>query len=280
MPNPPEGLPIYGFETLLRKLGLATAGMLKQHRRRQAESQRPVACYWTGHAYANLYNEAEAVDLPPLPPGRQRRYDEARTCAECGKRALDPFGKGRDDRRYCSPCQGPVHERLWREERAADRPVIAAWAREVLADPRTVLAGVRSDTYWREVFVIDVAGREVLDARVRHHDAAPDPAHPRAAELSLMPSPSEMLAALDEGRVISWWWTTSPPSADGRSVVAEGDLFGRWWARWVGELAPGATYRFHPRVADQSPPVDSAEQAGRMLELLHEMSAWQSAAVA
>jgi hypothetical protein len=279
VPKPPDGLPGYGWEQLLELAGMATVTMLKRHRREPADGQKPVGYYWTGHGYALLYKASEAVAMPPLSPGRQRRYDQARTCAECGNKSLDPCEKGRDGKRYCQPCQDPVHERLWRQERADDRPVITAWARAVLDDPTAVLAAARGDRYWREVFVIDLTGKVVLDARVRYHDASPDPAHPMAAELAVKPSPSDMLMALGDARVVVWSWSTAPLGPDGRTIGHDKDHLGGWYARWLGEVhrASAHPYRYEPRVANPPPlPAEPADQVGWMRQLLAEMATGQA----
>lgn len=276
MPKPPEGVPIYGWETLIHKLGLATVPMLRRHRRQPADGQKPVACYWSGHAYVVLYRAEDAVDMPALSPGRQRRYDEARTCAECGKKSLETMGKGLDDKRYCSACQEPVHERMWLAERAADRPVVAEWARGVLADPRTVLVAAASETYWQTVVAVNAAGRSEYVGRVRHYDLGPDPSHPMYAELLEIPTPSGFADGLADHRVVSWWASTAP-RRDGLGLTfgADGDYLGHWYDRWVGRLAgQRASYRHLPRLHSHRPPAGSpAEQVVVMRALLDEMAA-------
>jgi len=276
-------LPVYGFESLLRLAGLANLTMLRRHRRQLADGQRPVGCYWSGHDYVSLYREAEAVDMPSLPAGRQRRYDAARTCAECGARALDPFERGDDGQRYCPSCQGPVHRRLWEQARAADRPVIAGWARGVFDDPTVVLGATLHRGYYREVCVADLAGTVLLDVKVRYvSDDVIDPRwlarlteeHPDALSPADL---GEALGGFAGRRLVTWWPTTGLPRTDdsgpGGPVVstAEGDHFGYWYDRWVGELS-GPTYRYVPRLATQWPPAGPREQVDRMRTLLTEMA--------
>lgn len=281
MPKPPDGLLIYGFETLLKLNGLATASMLKRHRRRPADGQEPVACYWSGHDYVRLYREADAVDMPPLSPGRQRLYDQARTCAECGKKSLIAFNKGRDNRRYCEPCQDPVHERLWREERARDRPIIAEWARGVLADPTVVLGVCKKRQYWQEVLVVDLDGQVLLQANVRYYRRGIEQG--RLDELAAAGSISpgdivDQVAALADRRVVCWWSSTDLHGLatefdedgwgrPGPLATAGSDHLGPWYTRWVGKLA-GSSHRYHPQLAPQSPPFEPAEQIARMRAVL------------
>jgi hypothetical protein len=272
---------------------MANQTMLKRHRRQLTDGQQPVGCYWSGHDYVYLYRAADAVDMPPLSPGRQRRYDAARTCAECGTRALHPFERGDDGGRYCQPCQGPVHQRLWDQARAADKPVIAEWARGVLTDPTVILGATRSGQYYREVHVADVAGTVLLDAKVYYstgvradpgwlaklHEQDPDTVSP--ADLVTE------VAALAGRRPVTWWPSTDLRDlavefdTDGRPLggmlgTANGDQFGSWYDRWVGKLA-GSTYRYHPSLAHQPPPWEPAEQVARMRTLLAEMAAGRPA---
>lgn len=271
MPEAPN-LPVVSFDWLLREVGLATRTMLAQHRREPAPGQKPVSCYWSGHAWVDLFRAADAVGMPPLSPGRQRRYDLNRTCTECGKMALDPWEKGRDRRRYCPTCQGPVHERLWAEKCAADRPVIAEWARGVLADPTVVLAACDHESYWRSVLVVDLAGTVLVDGRVRHNDREPDESHPCCAEILAAWSPAGISARLERRRVVAWWRTTSPIS-EPWSGTDYPNHAGRWWARWVGEL-DGSSYRYTDRVKEQPPPVGTlADQVAAMRCCLEEMAA-------
>jgi hypothetical protein len=286
MPRPPEGLPCYGFESLLDLAGLATVTMLRRHRRQPADGQQPVACYWTGHDWALLYQAADAVGMAPLSAGRQRLYDLACTCAECGAKALDPFERGDDGQRYCQSCQGPVHQRLWEQARAADRLVVAAWAREVLGDATVVLGGCRGRDYYREVYAADLAGTVLLDVKLRYStDLRVDPDWLASQRFAGTVSPGDLVdqvAALAARRPVTWW-----PSVDlrdlavefddqGRGIggvlaTADGDRFGDRYARWVGDLH-GASYRYQPTVAHQPPPWDPREQVDRMRELLAEMA--------
>jgi len=283
VPKPPEGLPGYGWKQLLELAGMATVTMLKRHRREPADGQKPVGYYWTGHDYALLYTAAEAVAMPPLSPGRQRRYDHARTCAECGARALDPFERGDDGQRYCGPCQGPVHERLWHTARAADRPVIATWAAGVLADPRVVLGGSGHHQFYRQVQVVDLAGVVLLDAKVRYYARGIDERVLQRPELADTVSPADLVdqvAALVGRRLVTWWPSLSPDLAvefdsEGRGVpalvTAADDYLGHLYDRWVGKVA-GSSYRYQPRLAHQPPPWEPVEQVTRMRDLLAEMA--------
>lgn len=270
MPDAPN-LPIKTFDGLLREVGLATKTMLKQHRREPAEGQKPVACYWSGHEYVVLYRSADAVDMAPMSPGRQKRYDDNRTCAECGKKALDPWDKGRDDKRYCGTCMPPVHERLWAEKCAVDRPVIAEWASGILADPTVTLGASDHKDYWRNVYIVDLAGAVLVDGRVRHNDREPDETHPKRAEILAAMSPADLAAKLEGLRVIAWWRTTAP-IAEPWQTTDNPDRMGPWWSRWVGKL-DGTSYRYSDRVVSQRPPDGTlAEQVATMRTHLEEMA--------
>lgn len=283
MPNKPEGLPAYGWESLLELADMATATMLKRHRREVPPGAKPVGCYWSGHDWVLLWRASEAVAMPPLSPGRQRLYDRNRTCGECGKKSLDPFELGRDGRRYCSPCQGPVHERLWWQERQRDRPVITEWARGVLADESVVLAAARSHQWYREVYVADLAGTVLFEAKVCY-SAKADPdylaRHPEQFEGTVSPADVvDQLGALAQLRIVTWG-----PFSDlrdlaimagdgvdaGALTTGRSDYLGEWWNRWVGEVS--GSYRFDPRLKHQPAPWEPVEQVARMRELLGVMA--------
>lgn len=285
MSKPPEGLPVHNFDSLLREAGLATVTMLRKHRREPAPGQRPVACYWTGHGFALLYRAAEAVDMPPLSPGRQRLYDAARTCADCGARSVDPWEQGRDKKRYCSTCLRPAAERLWRAERAADRPVIAGWARGVLDDPTAVLATQHRRQYWVDVLFMDVAGTVLLDAHVRWYARDPERVREQPELFAGSVNPREIageVAALAGRRLIAWrhwdapelWieWDERGEGAMPGPRVKSGDDLGSWWDRWVGDVN-GGSYLYGPRLAQQPRPYDGRELLDRMRGQLAEMAA-------
>jgi hypothetical protein len=281
-------VPCYGFEGLLRLAGMANLTMLRQHRRQPADGQKPVACYWSGHDYVALYREADAVDMPPLSPGRQRAYDRNRTCAECGKRSLDPWELGEDRKRYCPACQDPVHQRMWEQARAADRPTIAAWARDVLADRNVILGASMGPQWYREVHVVDLAGAVLLDAKIRFSTRA-DPEWLAKEHFAGTVSPDdpgivERVRELASRRPVTWWPTTDLRRLAvefddlGRPVAgpvstADGDRFGPWYDRWAGKIA-GGSYRYQPRLANQPPPWDPREQIAEMRRILAEMAAW------
>lgn len=282
-----EGIPIYGFETLLELAGLASVTMLKRRRKQPADGQKPVAQYWSGHEYVPLYKAADAVDMPPLSPGRQRVYDRNRTCAECAKKRQDPFEVGVDGKRYCSPCQDIVAKRAWDECRARDRVAAAAWAREVLADENVVLAATKSDSWCRHVRVEDLAGTVIIDAPVRYHLSTDPEVLAAVPELADSVSPldvADRLVELAGRRRIAWWGTTDlcnlahsftdteVPIDRYSLATADADRFGPWYSKWVGKLHAGHSYRYNPRVVDQPPPWEAAEQVARMRELLAEMA--------
>lgn len=285
MPKAPEGLPVITFDFLLRDAGLATVTTLKKHRRQPAPDQEPAGCYWTGHDYVLLYDAELAVDMPAMTPGRQRRYDEARTCADgCGFTSLDPLALGWDKKRYCSKCFRPAMERLWRAERAADRPAITAWARGVLDDPATVLVAKVPQQYWQEIVVQDLSGAVLLDAKVRSSSVDSDwlQERPELFEDSVDPRTIvEQLLALGGRRLVAWTWPLSPLWVEwdecGRGVTrcpspAEGDFAGGWWDRWVGEPAGHYDFVYQPRLAQQGRPFDAHEQVERLREVLTEMA--------
>jgi hypothetical protein len=143
----PEGRPIYRHDDLPADR-LATVTMLKRMRRRLAEGQQPVASYLsTSQRYSPLYEVAASVELPPLTPGQQARRAVARTCWRCGVTRDDPFPcyyhGGKEQRRLCEDCRRRERLAECMPSWLAGRLAASAWAREVLADPQTVLIHVQ-----------------------------------------------------------------------------------------------------------------------------------------
>lgn len=287
MAKKPEGLPAYGFEGLLGLCDLATVTMLRRDRRQPADDQKPVACYWTGHDYALLWKASEARAMPALSPGRQARWDEARRCAGpgCGKTFKSPVARGRDGKRYCEPCQEPAAERLWHTEQAARTVASAEWAREIMADERTVLVHEETDWWSYAVHAEDLAGAVLVDLRVRGRDGSGrDPTPEQLACSIALPDVGDRLAVLADRRIVSWWERTSGNlAATLRSMdmdpgvrmrPANGDSFGKRYANWVGRRAThSSSFRFNYGVQEQYPtgaPVDVLE---RMRGALDEMAA-------
>lgn len=289
-----EGLRVFGFEDGLRAAGLATASMLDRQRRRPADTQQPAARYWTGHEYALLWNYEETVSKAPLSPAQQARWDANRTCARCDARQEDPYPKGPDGLRYCEPCQEPAALAWWEQERAADRPGLTAWATEVLADPRTVLVGMRQLQYRVQIVAVDVNGQPVFESHVLYPGLDEMVARTIPAEVAARAVEVEQVAAalrdLQGRRFISWWRSSSLDyalrdlgaragqarwSALGLDLAvfdsAEDDWFGQRWSRWLGQLA--GTARFHPTLRTVPPPHEPAEIVKAIKAGLCEMAA-------
>lgn len=273
----------YGWTDLLKIADLASQPMLREDRRQPGPNQTPVGQYWSGHAWVVLYRASAAVDMPPLSPGRQRQYDRARTCAGCGGTWKTPVPKGRDGERYCATCQEPAAERLWQRERAADRAAASVWASSVLADPNVVLAAKSHQQYWTTNLVVDLTGAVLLDAEIRHYGREPyDDSPQREALLQRSPlAVIDQIEALRGRRLIAWHADGAPALATsfdeyGNPVahaarVERDDAFGRWYDRWVGEMAGSVLH--HPYLRPQQNPREPAECVAKMRELLTEMAA-------
>lgn len=277
-------VPAYNFEGLLQLVGYATKTMLRNERREVAEGQQAVGQYWSGHDWVLLYKAADAADMPPLSPGRQRQYDKARTCASCGAKRKTTFTKGRDGERYCVTCQMPAAERLWQREREADRPAIVAWARGVLADPTVVLGAFQYHQLWRENIVVDLDGAVLLDAEIRLSVHEPSDDHPLAEALHQRSPLAAMdqIEALRGRRMIAWatdfapdlvtsWDENGWPVAHATKVQRV-DALGGWYDRWVGELRPNGSYLHSPQLNQHRAPRAPRECVARMRELLTKMA--------
>lgn len=220
-------LPVYRNSDVLggvfRNGSVADKTTLKALRLHLADGQQPVAQYWTGYQYSQLFKVADAQPMPPLSPARQARWDAARTCARCGERRRDPFDLHENTgRRMCYTCLPVEREVHWYQVRNVDRAHVMRLAQELLADPNLVLwtctdASPEGGHRWLTAAAgIDTSGAVVFagEVRVNQHQPAP-----------------------------SWW--TIPDGFEGRGVpladYAEqfGQLAGRRilsWQAWQGPL--------------------------------------------
>lgn len=163
----PAGRPLYRYGDL--PTGLATVTMLSKQRRRLADGQQPVASYWTGHQYVPLYDVAASTVLPPMTPRQQARWDAARTCARCRVLHLEPVPQRwrmqHGDRRLDDRCHKVERWAAQRPSQLALRMQATAWAREVTADPASVLLIANPLTYMggpTELYAVDLHDGTVL----------------------------------------------------------------------------------------------------------------------
>ncbi|WP_431729958.1 hypothetical protein [Verrucosispora sp. TAA-831] len=166
----PAGLPVYRVGEIPDHL--ATATMLRRLRRRQAEGQQPAATlFYHGNKHTDLYEIAASAAMPALSPGRQAAWTAARTCARCQTTRPNPLANIENGRRLCTECV--VIERTakvrpsWLRLRAA----ASAWAREVLADPDTVLLAAYDLNGWMtgplHVHAVTLDGQVLVDVVAR-----------------------------------------------------------------------------------------------------------------
>lgn len=293
MPKPIEGVPAYSYEGILRLAGLATSGMLKRDRKRPADRQKPVGQYFTGFEYHGLYKLDEVVDLPPLSPGRQRAYDRNRTCAHCGAKQKIPFAVGDDGKRYCEPCQEPASKRLFEVQQAERRKASAAWAREVLADERTVLVHEETDWWSTSLRAEAPTGELLADWRVRDpHYGYADKEQPFTDEqlaCSVAPADVDVLLVrmLAARRLVPWWDRSGGELTRLLRLVdvdvpamrqGNGDSFGKRYSNWLGQRWGGPYRHRVDSIAAQQPPREAADVLAKMRSALAEMAATEEPA--
>ena len=166
------GRPTYRYGDLPAQQ-LATRTMLRtEHRREPRPGQQPIAFYALYRDWAPLFAIADTVPLPPLSEKRAEAWKAARTCSRCGVQRPRPLelSPGPDPARFCTPCRQDAAEERWTRQARAAQADMAAWAREVLADPLTVLAAKEDDPMdWiaPRYRVENVDGQVLLDAHVR-----------------------------------------------------------------------------------------------------------------
>jgi len=220
-----EGRPSYRYGDLPSR-HLATRTMLRrEHRAQPAPGQQPVAYYLAGQDWVPLYAIADAVNLPALSPSRQAAWNAARTCAACGKRLGSPLEISPEPERArrCARCHRLAAEQQWIE---AVRPVqaeMAAWAREVLADPATVIAAYEGTGGGCATHhVEDVNGNVLLHARLRGFDDAELAAkYPQYAGTVSAREILPQIQALEGRRIIGWhrWWPDNLRVYDGNGTL-------------------------------------------------------------
>ncbi|GAA2685390.1 hypothetical protein [Nonomuraea recticatena] len=278
----PAGRLIYRYGDL-PVAQLATMTMLRRTRRRPADGQQPIASYMIYRGYAPLYSVADSVELPPLPPSRQAARDLTRTCARCGAKSDRPWEKGRDGQRYCGDCFEPAAEAWWRQQCAVGREAAQAWARDVLADPATLLVyapgeyprvRLRAETLDGQVVVDVHLWRGFNEQRAadrlkwwpeQERDRYTDPA-----------DAVDLVRRLDGHRLVAAYAPLGVRHVmngvdDFDPHVAEGDQFRNRWDAWKAEH-PGGLFRHSTRVKHQQLPYDPDELIGFMRAGLVEMA--------
>ncbi|MBS2962612.1 hypothetical protein KGA66_06105 [Actinocrinis puniceicyclus] len=166
------GRPTYRYGDLPAQ-HLATRTTLRtEHRRRPRPGQLIIAWYRLYRDWAPLYAIADAAPLPALPEKRAAAWSASRTCSRCGEQRARPLplSPDPDPERYCTPCRQTTAQERWIEASRAAQADMAAWARDVLADPRTVLAASEDnhiDWISPGYRVETVDGQVLLDTHVR-----------------------------------------------------------------------------------------------------------------
>ncbi|MFI8977274.1 hypothetical protein ACIGO9_30635 [Nocardia asteroides] len=152
----PRGLPLYRVADLPAS-ALATRAMLRTHyRTAPAADQVPIAEYYTGYHYSDLYAVDDAEPLPALPPARQAAWINARTCSRCTRTAARPIPRSHDGNRYCQPCDRLAADDWWASQLAKAQRSAISWARQVVTDPDAVLIDAVGYPRCR-VIVVEVA---------------------------------------------------------------------------------------------------------------------------
>lgn len=155
---------------------LATRTMLKaEDRRRPAVRQPAIADYEVRErgrrGVFDLYARFDAVAMRELPPAQLQAWNAARTCARCGAVQGRPIGPvSPEGERYCAGCHRVLKAERWARAAAPAQAAAAAWAAEVLADPRTVLVEAARVLNGTRIRAESAAGGLVLDAVVRYTD--------------------------------------------------------------------------------------------------------------
>lgn len=301
--------PVYSHDNL-PAMHLATRTMLKAEQRRQpADEDAWIAEYKVYRGTALLYAVADTVPMTGLTPARADAWTKARTCVRCTKQFPRPLAASPQQERYCQPCHELAARERWTEQARAVQADAAAWAREVLDDPRTVL--LTDDQYpnagrGRGYRAETIAGQILADVRVRAFDGSyddvryPDSWSPEQiaadkAEVmdgTIAPAEWKALAAtIADHRFIMWrsCWGHSSLPADLDTPIPDTDelstrlaLWTGWipanrWGYWYPEPKfPWTFSSVHPRYQGHDllrrQPRDLAAEIADMRSLLHRMA--------
>jgi hypothetical protein len=200
-----RGLPTYRYQDLPPAI-LATKTMLRtQHRRTPGPKQQPVAYYDAKEFWAPLYAIIDTVAMAPLPTKRAEAWTAVRTCIGCSQVHPRPLERSPEGDRYCALCHESTALTRWTEQARPVQQQMAAWAREVLADPATVLGASAGDYSARAHRVENTAGDILLDARIRDRSditGAHDPG--RYADTVSREEIAPAIAAIAARRIITW----------------------------------------------------------------------------
>lgn len=141
---------------------LATTGELARRRKRPATLQPPIASVRRSRGATDLYAILDAEDLP-APANAEPALAHRRTCTACGRTSPAPWPSTRAGERYCPDHIEAARLRVEAALVARNRAVSAVWAREVLADPQTVLVAMLGEPDDLRVRVEELAGTILLD---------------------------------------------------------------------------------------------------------------------
>ena len=127
--------------------------------------------YRHGWKQTYLYDVREAVPKRALTDAQKAAIEErkrqARTCAGCHEVVDHP--NELDSLRRCYSCVMTAEAKAWATARRRDREEAAAWAREILDDPATVILDTETtglNGYLVEIAVTDRRGQVLLDTLV------------------------------------------------------------------------------------------------------------------
>lgn len=135
-----QGRPLYA-ECDVPTDVLATPGELTLRRKLPATLQPPIASVRRSRGATDLYAIPDAEDLPTAAQAKPS-IDQRRTCASCGRSSPSPWSSTADGARHCPDHYDAARLRVDAALVARNRAVSAVWAREVLADPDTVLVAM------------------------------------------------------------------------------------------------------------------------------------------
>lgn len=250
--------PIYTFGELPAE-HLATRTMLKAEMRLQpADEDAWIAEYKVRKGTVPLYAVADAVPMKELSPARAEAWAKARTCQRCGELRPRPLAENPDGGRNCGPCHELLAAERWTEQARRAQEDAAAWARDILAEPDTLLLTHDKPWHATRLRVETVAGGLVFDGRLRNFDdlgwiTNSDNYTPEQIQANLQKYEGTIgrtefaptAAELEGRRIIAWYDRDTWIEGHQLPRVEPSDALGDRLALWTGH-APRRQGRWYP----------------------------------
>jgi hypothetical protein len=239
---------------------LATRTMMRTEMRLQpADTDKDwIAWYTVRKGEVPLYPVADAAPMKALSPARAEAWAKGRTCQRCGDLRPRPLAENPDGGRHCGPCHELLAAERWTEQSRRAQAEAAAWARDILAEPDTLLLTHDKPWHATRLRIETVAGDLVFDGRLRNFDdldwiTNSDNYTPEQIQANLQKYEGTIgrtefeptATALADRRIIAWYDRDTWIEGHQLPRVEEADALRDRLALWSG-IAPHRNGWWHP----------------------------------